>query len=248
MAHTHQAQREGIQRENVRDDRLRAKPNYKFLYIHWPGQWELVNDGGKHELLPRVRKISLMPGSNGVGWRRQDSTDPADVDLSMLYLWLEKEGATRIDPVRTPVCYTGDDGELFMDDEPGYLWSMGLADGHKLYIDPWDNPTQKRGAKGGVDWSGRDVEGFRAWRSMLAAEGIIPPPEPEDLTALIELQSIRVERHTKRAAGNPAIQKRVEMEQGRLSAMLAEQKVRFEKMPKRKAPKSKKGRKRESDE
>lgn len=244
MAHTHQAQRESVQRENVMDPRLKGAPNCKFIYVHWPGQFELIGlSDDEFELLPRVRRVSLNPGAMGVKWLRHDSTDLADVNPLNLYMYLESQGAIRI-PDNAHVCYTDGD-EIYEDPEPGYLWSMPLANGKKLFIDPWDNPTQKRG--GGIDFSGRDIVGFRAWLRMLMANGTIPEPTSADLGDLIKLQSRRAERHANKSAGNPVLQERVEREKARLVALLAEQKKRSKAVTKRRAPKRKRGNRESTD-
>lgn len=242
-----QATRESVTRENVTDRRLSGPGNRKFIFVHWPGSFELVpvvDDEGEtvgYELMPRVRRMDLNPGAMGVKWLPNANNALGKIDPTMFYLYLESQRAIRI-PDNAPICYTGDDGEIYEDPDPGYLWSMELQSGAKLYIDPWDNPTPKR--TGGVDFHGRDIKGFQAWCRLLLARGVIPDPTPADLDEMIRLQRRRAERHANKASGNPILLARVEIETARLDAMLKEQASRFRSVTKRKAPKS--NRKREA--
>ena len=212
-------QRETLQRETLDNDLLPCKRNPPFIFAHYPGKWELIEEDGPkgetvYHLLPRLKRMRLEPGSNGVKGETYET-----VRAGLMFAWLDAEGWVRIMP-DTPVIYCDESGEEVED--RGYLRSDKGRHG-KVFLDVWDRPLifgSGRGAR--VDWTTkRDRKGFNLWRQMLVSTGIIRKPTESELNQIIRLQRRRHHRRARDTGGSPYREGLAQKERDRLDAMLA---------------------------
>jgi hypothetical protein len=211
-------ERESLQRETLSSDLLKCQPNYKFIFAHSMESWEFVEGpDGEGEWLPRLKRLSLNPGANGIKGTRKTP------DWRFFRLYLEGQGWTIVSPEVETVTW---DGEEFIEADDGYLFSTGCtwsASGQtftgKRYLDPWDRPVD--GIRGADFRSHRDRIGFAEWRRRLVESGAIKPPSPAVINAEIRRQRTRADRNLSAYAGNTHVASRVDAARKRYDKMKA---------------------------
>lgn len=194
--------------EEVREykDVLPELANAKFLYVHNPDSWEFSQE--RHEWLPRLKKFKLIPGCNGVRAGGDYAEAKAHFESREGWIFL---------PLTLAVCYT-EDG-LLVEGQGYRRWWDGI--GGRVYDDVWSIPAQIGvGKHARVVWE-FDQRGYDEWRSRLVRTGVIPAVIPAVQGAVIDLQSLRVERSAGQAhaGANPAIQAKHARNTERLEAM-----------------------------
>lgn len=213
-------------------DKLPCNPGPPFIYAHPRGQYHFLKDGdGGGEWLPRVKKLKLDPGANGVtgSYRHPNFT--------RFTAWLAEIGYEIIMP-DVSVCWH-EDGKLVEGDN--YLYSLECRNPKngiegKVYTDVWDNPVPVgTGRKATVDWSThRDNAGFNAWCRMLMDDGRIQRPTQAQVSAPMQLQRRRAQRHAPKAASDSYHAQVLRDESTRYAGMLAAAKELSDPTPKRK--------------
>jgi len=182
--------------------RLRATPY--FLLVHNPLSWEIAEVELEDEAgeitgspvicwLPRLKRLELSPGVNGVRMGRRGS--PPDASLAVANL--RTQGWTMI-----PEDYDG-----------GYVNVHPGARG-PIHVLKFDQPVNV-GSKTVLRC---DDEGYKRFRYRLVVDGVIKPPEPEALEAIMDLRRNRIARH-QREVHIPAVRARVDALEEELGEM-----------------------------
>ena len=163
----------------IGSNKLFSKCTPKFLFMHHPNTWDLVETSDGWEVLPMLTKFQLIPGLNGVKHSAGGAIDSTAARASFM-----DRGWTFIDNKAA-----GNDGYL-----REYEGSSG-----PIYVDKWSTPrTLGHGGRARVVWDS-DVEGYNDFRRSLLESGIIAKPDPAALDLKIELLRKRVERKVKNA-------------------------------------------------
>jgi hypothetical protein len=74
-------------------------PNSPFVLVHnrgYEGSWECVTQGDRQVLVPRIERLILLPGTNGVASPSGPDADPRDA-LEGMHRMVEREGRVVID-------------------------------------------------------------------------------------------------------------------------------------------------------
>tara|TARA_R100000664_G_C2739013_1_gene127839 strand:- start:492 stop:1046 length:555 start_codon:yes stop_codon:yes gene_type:complete len=171
---------------------MRAEPD--FTLGHYPTEWEMVETENGLEWLPRLKKLALVPGVNGVRQTRNGVDD-------------------RI--ARTT--YT-DQGWTLIPRDLGYVTAYPTTSG-TTYLLTWDRP-KRLGNRCIVK---HDDAGFNAFRRSLIEDGVIERPDPDALEAIAERLRRTIARNEKNAhiAG---VAEKIEADRELLAAMREEPK------------------------
>ena len=171
---------------------MRAEPD--FTLGHYPTEWEMVETENGLEWLPRLKKLALVPGVNGVRQTRNGVDD-------------------RI--ARTT--YT-DQGWPLIPRDLGYVTAYPTTTG-TTYLLTWDRP-KRLGNRCIVK---HDDQGFNAFRRSLIEGGVIERPDPDALEASAERLRRTIARNEKNAhiAG---VAEKIEADRELLAAMREEPK------------------------
>ena len=171
---------------------MRAEPD--FTLGHYPTEWEMVETENGLEWLPRLKKLALVPGVNGVRQTRNGVDD-------------------RI--ARTT--YT-DQGWTLIPRDLGYVTAYPTTSG-TTYLLTWDRP-KRLGNRCIVK---HDDQGFNAFRRSLIEGGVIERPDPDALEAIAERLRRTIARNEKNAhiAG---VAEKIEADRELLAAMREEPK------------------------
>ena len=145
---------------------LPLKPSPRFFYIHHPARWECIEGEKGWEWLPRLGKMKLTPGVNGV---RQGRGTHGQIDDSLARMQKEKNGWTVI-PYEVI--------------EGGYCWAYKGKRG-TVHLSRWNNPKMV----GNQVIMQTDTTGYNAFRRGLIEDGHIPAPDPEMLERLMDRQT-----------------------------------------------------------
>ncbi len=169
------------------------KPCPFFYLTHHPSSWEVGEVDGKRYWLPRLKRLKLAPGVNAVRQGRKGG--PPDASLAIAQA--QRQGKTII-----PDTFDG-----------GYVHKVRGARGwvHLLKFDTPKNLGRTTVIK-------TDHEAYRAFRLKLVTSGLIAPPEPEILEAIMDRQRNRSERRADQAH-IPREAKRIEREEAKLTEM-----------------------------
>ncbi len=182
-------------RPTSRAYRLRAEPY--FILVHSPLSWDLVEmqgpDGAQWVWLPRLKRLRLTPGVNGVRQGRRGGAPDATLAIAQL----QRRGWIII-----PEEYDGG----YVDEYPGHRG--------KVHVLKFETPVHV-GAKTVLRC---DEDAWRRWRLKLVEDGIVPPPQQEVLEAIMDRQRNRISRH-ERNVHIPAIAAKVEADVAKLDAM-----------------------------
>ena len=173
---------------------MRAEPD--FTLGHYPTEWEMVETENGLEWLPRLKKLALVPGVNGVRQTRNGVDD-------------------RI--ARTT--YT-DQGWTLIPRDLGYVTAYPTTSG-TTYLLTWDRP-KRLGNRCIVK---HDDAGFNAFRRSLIEGGVIERPDPDALEAIAERLRRTIARNEKNAhiAG---VAEKIEADRDLLAAMREEPKTK----------------------
>jgi len=171
---------------------MRAEPD--FTLGHYPTEWEMVETENGLEWLPRLKKLALVPGVNGVRQTRNGVDD-------------------RI--ARTT--YT-DQGWTLIPRDLGYVTAYPTTSG-TTYLLTWDRP-KRLGNRCIVK---HDDQGFNDFRRSLIEGGVIERPDPDALEAIAERLRRTIARNEKNAhiAG---VAEKIEADRELLAAMREEPK------------------------
>ena len=160
--------------QETQELRLRTFRNDPWFYAHYPNSWDLIILEIKKEkrtikkpvFLPRLRKISEIPGVNGsrTGYNR--------VDSSLMKARMVEEGWTILEPkqfdyLRLFPCINGT------------YYTHRFVEVEDLAGDIIEEFNHHE---------------FNAWRVMLMAEGYIRPPHPHIIKKLIIRASKGIDR------------------------------------------------------
>lgn len=168
---------------------LPMKREPDFTLGHYPTEWEMVETENGLEWLPRLKKLAMIPGVNGVRQTRNGVDD-------------------RI--ARTT--YT-DQGWTLIPRDLGYVTAYPTTTG-TTYLLTWDRP-KRLGNRCIVK---HDEAGFNAFRRSLIEDGVIERPDPDALEAIAERLRRTIARNEKNAhiAG---VAEKIEADRELLAAM-----------------------------
>lgn len=189
---------------------LRLRPEPYFLLMHSGKSWELQElprklvTGRKPKAdesdtvdvwLPRLKRLRVAPGVNGVKQGRAGTAPNATVALA----GFQSRGWT-----------------IIPED-----WDGGYVDRYETQRGPvhmlrFDYPVQV----GDRTVIRTKVDELNAWRLKLIADGVISPPAPEILEEIIDLQANRA-RRDERDVHVPTVAAKVERERAKLERMKA---------------------------
>ena len=179
-------------RPGFRPHVIRPEPYFHLMFA--PGQWEAVEMTGRGwTWLPKLKKLPLLPGVNGVRFGRPHA------DASLAIASAQQRGLTVI-----PDDYRG-----------GFVMRHMTANG-------WTHlHNAERLVRVGLTSEVRgDRDAWNEFRYGLVVDGIIPPPSAEELELLIDRQRRRLERNQK-DIHIPAVAARVEAATAKLEGMEA---------------------------
>ena len=173
----------------IGNEKLYAPTTPKFLFMHHPNQWDLLETEDGYELLPKLCKFSLVAGLNGCRMRPGGGVDSTAARASFI-----------------------DRGWVFIDNkkagEAGYLREYDSIAG-KIYVDKWTTPRKLgHGSRAKVLWD-TDTESFNDFRRSLLKDGTVEKPDPAALDFKIALLEKRISRKVKNAHV-PQIQQEVQ--------------------------------------
>jgi hypothetical protein len=193
--------------------RLYAPTTPKFLFMHHPNQWDVLETDDGYELLPKLCKFNLIPGLNGVRMRPGGGADSTAARAAFI-----------------------DRGWVFIDNKKGgadgYLREYDAASG-KIYVDKWTSPRKLgHGARAKVLWD-TDLEGFNDFRRSLVEDGTVEKPDAAALDFKVALLEKRISRKVKHSH-IPQIQKEVEKAVEKKEAIETAKKTKKTTAPKRK--------------
>lgn len=179
-------------------EKLFAAPTPKFLFMHHPNTWDLVETDDGYEILPMLTKFQLIPGLNGIKHRAGggvDSTAARAAFMDQGWVFIENEKG-------------GDGG--YLREYDGYLG--------KVYVDKWSKPRSLgHGSRARVVWD-VDLKGYNDFRRSLMDSGDIGRPDPAALNWKIELLDKRIGRKIK-SSHIPKIAKDLEVAQAKQAAL-----------------------------
>ena len=169
-----------------------------FLYMSHPFSWTWSDEEGPGEWLPRLLRMTIQPGVNGV--RRDGSTTPA----------------------RTMAAERGGSVIEYNDPRLGkwqdYVQAFETKNGRRVHRSIFESV---RVIAGRVRWK-QDRSEYLAFLRHLVASGIIPPIDPDVAHELTGRERSTLQRLKQRSARNPAdpnLAARVEAQQARVDAM-----------------------------
>ena len=154
---------------NPRAHILPESPRPNFYLMHSPQGWEPNKlEDGTWEWLPVLKRLLLKPGVNGV----------------------RMAGGT-IDDSQARIGYQ-DRGWTIIDRRLGYVTRYPCRGGNSYYL-TWDEPI-KAGRRLVVR---HDAEGYNDFRRSLVEDGVISPPVPEVLAAILQDYHKQIDRNSK---------------------------------------------------
>lgn len=194
-------------------EKLYAPTTPRFLFMHHPNQWDVLETEDGYELLPKLCKFNLIPGLNGIRLRPGGGADSAAARASFM-----------------------DRGWVFIDNKKGgpdgYLREYDAVAG-KIYVDKWTTPRKLgHGSRAKVLWD-TDTEAFNDFRRSLLEDGTIEKPDDSALDFNLALIEKRIARKIKHAHV-PQIQKEVEKAIDKKEAIKDVKKTKKTTAPKRK--------------
>lgn len=198
--------------ESARAQVLNMRPTSRFLYIHHPDAWQLIESDQGFEWLPQLKSFRLTPGVNGV---RQTRGKNPKADDRAARVNLADRGYTVIP-------YDAIEG--------GYCWKY-LGRGGAVYLERWAVPKQV----GNRTILKPDQEGLWAFSRHLIAKGFISLPDPDVLQIIEDTHRQSLERDAQNCH-HPAVAARHAVNLRRLEGMEAATKVLFPPPPKKVAP------------
>lgn len=174
--------------------RLPVRRNSRFVLGHYPTEWELVhvdNPDGKGKVwmwLPRLKKLSMTPGVNGV--RR---VGKKGIDTSVAEADYRKRGFTIIP--NEAILQEGPHGLA----RGGYLVEYP-AQGGTYHCCRWEVPKMLGDScRFKTDDDPEAFRIFNEFRAALVRKGIIDAPDPDALEVVTERFQTRARRHAKDA-------------------------------------------------
>ncbi len=180
------------------ENRLFTAPTPKFIFMHNPNHWDLIETADGFEILPMLTKFQFIPGLNGIKHRPGGGVDSTAARAAFM-----DQGWTFIENEK------GGDG--------GYLREF---DGYmgKIYVDKWSTPRSLgHGTRARVVWD-VDLKGYNDFRRSLIVDGSIEKPDPAALSWKIELLEKRIGRKVK-SSHIPKIAKDLEAAQAKQAAL-----------------------------
>ncbi len=155
--------------------RCAGAPAFRFM-VH-PEQWEFVmhtddpKDGGRW--LPRIKRMSRAPGVNGV----RHAARGGDLQTQA---WHRENGFQILDYNATQ------DGQSYMRVE------RNTTSGQPLHHDRWHSFK----VVGNRVFPVRDIQGWNDWRAWLVESGLVEPPDPDVLEAILSTKQNNIRRTT----------------------------------------------------
>lgn len=194
---TPQKEQSPVARQRGLPNNNRYRPAPRFVYVHYPTNWEFdVKEG----FIPRLSKIVAKPGVNGVG---------ENMSLTLTLANLASKGATYIDPKDVRL------GE-FQD----YVRYYEADGGARWYVDFCDEATVL--PNGELLWNTSEVGAiFRKFQAQIRDTGIIEDLHYEVYQKFLSRERRRNDSLLGRAERNPHLMKKAERSQIRLDAMEA---------------------------
>lgn len=174
--------------------RLKAVPY--FLLMHHPMGWEACEVEGRGLCwVPRLKKLPITPGSNGVRQGRAGGSPDASLAIAN---------------------QTSRGWRFIPEDYDGGFVDRYEATGGVVYLLKFES-IKTIGNRSVVRC---DDAAYNAWRLGLVENGVIPAPEPEVLEDLMDRQRSRISRHQKHIH-IPAVAAKLEAETAKLDTMEA---------------------------
>lgn len=173
----------------------RDKRAPRFVYVHYPQNWEYVTDinaetGEAWGFLPKLKKILGKPGANGV---RQNGTR---LDLAGAIRGHESQGATLINPTDTRL----------PEEYQNYVGYVDTNDGGRHFVEIGEELTVLPGGRTLHNYDDA-IPIFRAFRLGILNSGILPPMMPEIKDLLLADIGNRINMIGSRMHNNPHFQK-----------------------------------------
>lgn len=179
---------------------INMKRNDPFVLAHFPTEWELVEEDGDYWWLPRLKKLGISGGVNGV------RVDRGRVQFANAKTDYEARGFTLIS--EDSVIQAGP-GNL---PEGGYRVEYPGTNG-KVHLCRWDVPK----VLGGQVIIKTCAKTHNAFRRSLVEQGIIGQPDPDALEIVTERMRTRIARKAKQAH-IPAVKAEIEHTEDLLAA------------------------------
>lgn len=149
--------------------RLPEMPRPDFYLMHHPERWEPVEtEGGDWEWLPKLKRLLLVPGVNGV------RATAGGVDDSHARINFENQGWH------------------LLPRDLGYVVRYPCRTAAPSHYTLWDTPV----VMGRRVVLRHDTEGYNQFRRELVTSGTIPPPEPEALEVILNDLQHRIDRNS----------------------------------------------------
>ena len=149
-------------------DRLPELPRPDFYMMHHPDSWEAVETSpDQWEWLPKLKRLLLVPGVNGVRAVR------GGMDDGQARINFEKQGF-KILPRAL-----------------GYVTKYTARNGRPTYFATWERPV----ALGNRVAVRMDHDENIEFRRALLTDGVVEPPEPESLEIVLEDLQQRINRN-----------------------------------------------------
>jgi hypothetical protein len=194
-------------------EKLYAPTTPRFLFMHHPNQWDVLETEDGYEVLPKLCKFNLIPGLNGIKMRPGGGADSTAARASFM-----------------------DRGWVFIDNKKGgpdgYLREYDAISG-KIYVDKWTTPRKLgHGSRAKVLWDS-DTKGFNDFRRSLLEDGTIESPDDSALDFKLALIEKRIARKIKHAHV-PQVQKQVDKITEKKEAIEQVKKTKKTTAPKRK--------------
>ena len=150
-------------------ERLPEAPRPDFYMMHHPDSWEPVEvEPDQWEWLPKLKKLLLVPGVNGVR-----SSGRGGVD----------DGPARINFERQ--------GFKILPRDLGYVTRYTARNGRPTFFASWEIPV----AIGNRVALRLDEDHYLEFRRSLVESGLVAPPEPEALDIVLEDLKHRINRN-----------------------------------------------------
>jgi hypothetical protein len=181
----------------VKPDSSRALPisaGHRWIFAHHPLSWEVADIDGTARWVPKLRRIPVVPGANGV---RKGGDD-----REMLYA-LQRNGWTVIE--------NGGAAGVYADE--------CIARNGTVWLDRWCTPHEFAPGRVKIRRTDEQREEYQRWCADLVDAGALPEPDPVLLEEVCErYEDTHIRRHLSREM-EPSIARKLERARATLAKM-----------------------------
>lgn len=183
----------------VKPDSSRALPiqaSHRWVFAHHPLSWEVADIDGRPRWIPRLRRLTIMPGANGVDKRGDDRE----------YLFtLTQNGWTVIE--------NGGPAGVYADEV--------IARNGTAWLDRWCTPHEYAPGRVKIRRTDEQRAEFQAWCADLVDVGALPEPDPVLLEEVCErFEDMHIRRMLSQET-MPAVAIKLERARAKLARMRA---------------------------